>query len=158
MTDAGVGMAEALCAPSSEGTPSESASAIRRSKCAARSDVDLAELVGRFEHVADLTGKRAGLDGCAVDVADGRLHTGRTKLEKVILQILQRETGAVELSHQSCPSRTELRHRDKLPLEQREPALAVGGVGGLALDLRDARFELLHEHRRAVGIEMVQRL
>ena len=111
ITDAGVGMLDALCAPSSDGIPSETAIATRRSDRAARSDVDLAELVGRLEHVADLARERACLDGRAVDVADGRLHTGGTKFEKVILQILQRETGAVELSGQPGPSRTRTRER-----------------------------------------------
>ena len=76
ITEAGVGTrdgADGLCAPSSDGAPSAIAIAMRRST---RLCVDLAELVGGFEHVADLAGECARLDGRAVDVADGRLHTG----------------------------------------------------------------------------------
>lgn len=74
--DAGVGIPVAACAPSIEGVASAKASATRRSARARPLDVDLAELVGGLEHVADLAREGAGLDGRAVDVADGRLHTG----------------------------------------------------------------------------------
>jgi hypothetical protein len=80
ITDSGVGIfaagCDGACAPSSDGAPSESARAMRPSDRARSLDVDLAQLVGRFEHVADFTGEGACLDGRAVDVADGRLHTG----------------------------------------------------------------------------------
>jgi hypothetical protein len=77
ITEAGVGICDCgfagVCAPSSEGAPSARASAMRRS---VQLRVDLAELVRGLEHVADLAGECARFDGCAVDVADGRLHTG----------------------------------------------------------------------------------
>ena len=84
ITEAGVGICDCgfagVCAPSSDGTPSASTIATRRSDRASalltRLRVDLAELVCGLEHVADLAGECARFDGCAVDVADGRLHTG----------------------------------------------------------------------------------
>ena len=76
ITEAGVGMAEGACAPASEGAANATIIAARRRIAIKRSDVDLAKLVGGLEHVADLAGKGARLDGRAVDVADGRLHTG----------------------------------------------------------------------------------
>jgi len=69
-----------LGAPRSDGAPSAAATAMTRSDRAsaprASLCVDLSQLVGRFEHVADLARESARLDGRAVDVADGRLHTG----------------------------------------------------------------------------------
>jgi hypothetical protein len=84
ITDAGVGICagacNGFCAPSSDGAPSARAIAMRRSdRCNAPRaglGVDFSELVRGLEHVADLARERARLDGCAVDVADGRLHTG----------------------------------------------------------------------------------
>ena len=78
ITDAGVGMlADAGaddCAPSTAGVASAQCAAtiaMRRSARVRSLDVDLAELVGGLEHVADLTREGARLDGRAVDVADG---------------------------------------------------------------------------------------
>jgi len=76
ITDAGVGMAEGACAPASAGAASATSVAARRANDAKRLDVDLSELVRGLEHVADVAREGARLDGRAVDVADGRLHTG----------------------------------------------------------------------------------
>ena len=63
----------------------------------------------------------------------------------------------------SCPVKRERRDpssviENELPLEQREPALAIRRILGLALHGRNARLELGDERGRAVGIEMVDGL
>ena len=82
ITDAGVGNLRAP-APARRAAMelparvrSRCGAALESARCASRSCVDLAELVGGLEHVADLARECARLDGRAVDVADGRLHTG----------------------------------------------------------------------------------
>src|SRR5690349_17394157 len=65
ITDAGVAIRAGACAPTSDGAPSAAATPINRSDRAraprASLCVDLSQLVGRFEHVADLAREGARL-------------------------------------------------------------------------------------------------